>query len=69
VKKNTTSSAERIALRTPDAARAIGVSVRQLQRLIASRELPSLRIGKIRLIRREALEKFVAGLEKRNTAE
>jgi excisionase family DNA binding protein len=67
VKKNTTSSEERIALRTPDAARAIGVSVRQLQRLIASRELPSLRIGKIRLIRRAALEKFVAGLE--NAAE
>ena len=68
MKKNTTSSEQRIALRTPDAARAIGVSVRQLQRLIASRELPSLRIGKIRLIRREALEKFVARLEK-STAE
>jgi len=68
VKKPTTSSEQRIALRTPDAARAIGVSVRQLQRLIASRELPSLRIGKIRLIRREALEKFVARLEK-STAE
>ncbi len=68
MKKPTTSSEQRIALRTPDAARAIGVSVRQLQRLIASRELPSLRIGKIRLIRREALEKFVARLEK-STAE
>jgi len=59
----TASSESPIAYRTPDAARAAGMSIRQIQRLIASRELKSVRIGKMRLIRRKALEEFLASRE------
>jgi excisionase family DNA binding protein len=52
-----------IALRTPEAALASGISERTIQRLIKSRELPSVRIGKIRLIRKESLDKFLASRE------
>jgi excisionase family DNA binding protein len=48
------------AFRTPNAARFSGMSERTIQRLIASRELPSARVGKIRLVRRKDLEEFLA---------
>jgi len=74
VKKNTTSSEERItsraaasetalAYRAVEAAKICGVSERTIQRLISTRELPSVRIGAIRMIRRAALEKFLASRE------
>jgi excisionase family DNA binding protein len=52
-----------LAFRTPDAASASGMSERTIQRLIKSRELPSVRVGKIRLIRKIALEQFLARRE------
>jgi excisionase family DNA binding protein len=52
-----------LALRTPAAARASGMSERTIQRLIASRALPSVRVGKIRLVRRKSLEAFLASRE------
>lgn len=51
------------AFRTPGAAAFSGMSERTIQRLVASRELPSVRVGKIRLIRRSALEDFLARKE------
>jgi excisionase family DNA binding protein len=63
VNKKAPESESPLAYRTPDAARASGMSVRQIQRLIKSRELPSLRVGKIRLVRKKALEEFLAARE------
>jgi excisionase family DNA binding protein len=57
------NDANALALRTPNAARAADVSERTIQRLIASGELPSIRVGKIRLVRRKALEEFLARRE------
>jgi excisionase family DNA binding protein len=66
MKKNKTAVSDEglaLALRTPAAARASGMSERTIQRLIKSRELPSVRVGKIRLIRKKALEDFLAQRE------
>jgi excisionase family DNA binding protein len=52
-----------VAYRTPGAALASDMSERTIQRLIKSRELPSVRVGKIRLVRRKALEEFLAHRE------
>lgn len=57
-----------LAYRTPNAARASGMSERTIQRLIKSRELPSVRVGKIRLIRKKALEEFLARHEEASTS-
>ncbi len=45
------------------AAYVADISERTVQRYVASGELPSVRLGKIRLIRREALENFLAAHE------
>jgi excisionase family DNA binding protein len=55
-----------IAYRTPEAAEVAGVSIRVMQRWIASRAVASIRIGRIRLVRRRALEEFLAELESRS---
>jgi excisionase family DNA binding protein len=52
-----------IAYRTPEAAEVAGVSIRVLQRWIASGELASIRISRIRLVRRQALEAFLTSRE------
>ncbi len=53
----------KIAFRTKSAAAFSDISERTIQRLVASGELASVRVGKIRLIRKEALEKFLASRE------
>ena len=52
-------SAEALAFRVPDIARVTGISISTVKRLIKTRELPSLRVGKCRLVRRRDLEKFL----------
>jgi excisionase family DNA binding protein len=52
-------SAEALAFRMADVARVTGLSISSVKRLVQRRELPSLRIGKCRLVRRRDLEKFL----------
>jgi excisionase family DNA binding protein len=52
-----------VAYRTPNAARVLNVSKRALQRLIQTKELKSFRVGKMRLVRRKAIEDFCAERE------
>jgi excisionase family DNA binding protein len=59
------SDSEALAFRVPDVAKVSGISVSTVKRLIKTRQLPSLRVGKCRLVRRRDLEKF---LESRVTA-
>ena len=47
-----------------DVADRLNVSTRHIQRLIARGELPSLRVGRRRLIRRESLRTWLTGREK-----
>jgi excisionase family DNA binding protein len=57
------TNGEKVSYRTPMAAYVADISERTVQRYVASGELPSVRLGKIRLIRREALENFLAARE------
>jgi len=50
---------EQLLISKRDAAAMLGLSVRSLENLIALKELPSRRIGRRRLIERQALERFV----------
>jgi excisionase family DNA binding protein len=50
---------EVLSYRVPDIVRATGLSVSSVKRLIKTRQLPSLRVGKCRLVRRRDLEKFL----------
>ena len=61
--KSKDTNGEKVSYRTPMAAYVADISERTVQRYVASGELPSVRLGKIRLIRREALEKFLAARE------
>ncbi len=45
------------------ASRELALSRREIERLVASGRLPSVKIGRARRIRREALEAFVAARE------
>jgi excisionase family DNA binding protein len=54
-------SAEALAFRMADVARVSGISLSTVKRLVKRRELPSLRVGKIRLVRRRDLEIFLEG--------
>jgi excisionase family DNA binding protein len=58
------TQADRLALRIADVAGAIGVSMQTVKRLLKSRELASLRIGKVRLVRKKTLKAFLAAREK-----
>lgn len=49
-----------IALRLPEAARSLGVSVRTVQRLIASGDLPASRIGRVVVVEARALDALLA---------
>lgn len=51
------------ALSLEEVARTLGVSQRHVARLIARKELPSLRIGRRRLVRDESLSAWLAGKE------
>lgn len=53
------NSSAPIALTLPAAAKSVGVSARTIQKFITSGELPSVLIGKRRLIRRVDLEAFI----------
>jgi excisionase family DNA binding protein len=46
----------------PEAAEVLGVSSRQVERLVASGELRSVKVGGCRRIRRSDLERYVDGL-------
>lgn len=47
-------------LRADEIARLSGVSVRTVRRWIASKTLPSVKVGGVRLVARETLEKTLA---------
>jgi excisionase family DNA binding protein len=49
-----------LALRLPEAARSLGVSVRTVQRLIASGDLPASRIGRVVVVEARALAALLA---------
>lgn len=50
----------RLALAVDEVAEALGVSARTVERLIASGELPSKKLGRRRLVAVAALERFLA---------
>jgi excisionase family DNA binding protein len=52
-----------MALRTPGVAKALNISERSAQRLIATKALPSFRLGRMRLVRRSAIEQFMLARE------
>jgi excisionase family DNA binding protein len=49
------------ALRTDEAARALGLSLRETKRLVAAGELQSVKVGRARLIARQAIDDFLNG--------
>ncbi len=50
-------------LKVPDVVVCLGVSRAKIYELMASGELPSVRVGGSRRIRAEDLDAFIAGLE------
>ena len=52
-----------LVLSIPETAHALAVSPRHIARLVASGELPSIRLGRRRVIRREALRSWLTGKE------
>ena len=54
---------ERLTYTVPDVIAALGLSRPTVYNLINSGELPSLKVGKRRLIRAEALDRFLADRE------
>lgn len=64
-----TESTDRLALRAPEAALALGISVRGLMRLVARGEVPHVRIGERNLrFPRAALESWLASKVEEGTA-
>jgi excisionase family DNA binding protein len=55
-------SVERLALKVPEAAQAIGLSERQVRSLIASGELRSFHVGRSARVRVTDLEQYLARL-------
>lgn len=55
---------ETLALSLKETAEALSLSRRTLARLVASGALPSLRIGRRRLVRRDALAAWLEAREK-----
>ena len=60
---------EQILVSRQDAAKALSVSVRSVDYMIARGELPARKLGKRTLIPRAALEKFARGSEAATGAE
>ena len=56
-----TTSETRLALGVQEVADALGVSRELVKQLIRTGELPSVKLGRRRLISRKALERFLAG--------
>jgi excisionase family DNA binding protein len=54
---------EPLAYGPPDAAKVLGISRARVYELIADGTLTSFKLGQRRLIRRETIERFLAGLE------
>lgn len=52
-----------LVLSIAETATALAVSQRHVARLLARQELPSIKIGRRRLIRREALKAWIQGRE------
>lgn len=53
-------SADRIAYRPPEAGRLLGVGRNRIYELIASGEIPAVRLGSALLIPRVGLERWIA---------
>jgi excisionase family DNA binding protein len=58
---NKTSKVEKIMYNTAEIAFATGLSVHTVRDLLAKETIPSIKIGRRKLVRREALESFFAG--------
>lgn len=56
--------ADRAALSPADAGKYIGVSRKTIHELIRHGDLPSIKLGSRRLIRREELDRFLAERER-----
>ena len=54
---------EAMLLKVPEVVACLGISRAKVYELMASGELPSVRVGGSRRIRAEDLEAFVAGLD------
>jgi excisionase family DNA binding protein len=65
--KNKNHSESPLAFRMVEAATLLGVSLRTLQTLVSSKEVRSLLIGRIRLIRKKSLEDFLRRREKQES--
>ena len=59
------SGIEAEGMSVPDAAQFIGVGTRTMQGLLASGAVPSLRIGRRRIVRRAALMAFLERAERK----
>ena len=59
----TSVSCTQLVLSISEAAEALAVSQRHIARLIASQQLPSIKIGRRRLMRRDALRAWLEGKE------
>jgi excisionase family DNA binding protein len=58
-----TTATEPLLLSATDAARALGLGLTLTNELIRSGRLPSVRVGRRRLIRRDALLAFIDSLQ------
>jgi excisionase family DNA binding protein len=54
----------KMLLPVPDAAASLGVGVTKCWELVATGELPTVRIGRRRLVPLDALEEFARGLKR-----
>jgi excisionase family DNA binding protein len=54
---------EPLAYGPADAAKVLGISKARLYELIGDGTIPSLKLGQRRLIRRETIDRFLAGIE------
>lgn len=62
------TQAERLAYSPAEAAQCLGISRARLYQLLEDGTLPSLHLGRRRLIRHEALVDLLAQLERREVA-
>ena len=65
--KSTVPLQHRSSLSVQEAAQLLGINKPTLYRFIHTGQLPSYRIGRRRLIRRESLDSFQQGLESEHT--
>ena len=65
---STSTESHRLTLSIAEAAEAVGVSQRTLERALADGRLASVQLGRRRLIRRAALEAWLLTLEQKASA-